>query len=434
MTTSPQLGRRLTRATLLLGMSLFALAGFASGAGAAGSDPYSLHAEALLGASATDLALRVQGPALPAVLEKVQVKADDATRNFFDVPSPGGVAALRLTGLARGERLQVRAHVKDGPQHNLETSTNVLRRPDLTVTGVDVQADIVRTHPFNVTAHVAEVGGDVSATARVELFDGATRIGASDVVVPADGAAEAAFRITLTRPGDHTLNAVVTRSTPDEWDEAPNARERQLYVNHYVQNGVVATDHGRATAIGAKVLRDGGNAFDAAIAVQFALNVVQPHLNGIGGGSNIIVRDGKTGEVFAIDARETAPAATTPTTYAGAVNQVRPNGFAVGVPGTVRAMDYLLRRWGTKTLAELLDPAIELAQDGFPVGRYLADQIPVQLRQASYSPRPRRSSYPKAKRSRKAPSCGSRTWRGRSGCSSGTARTRSTRARSHKRS
>ena len=372
-------------------MSLFALAGFASGAGAAGSDPYSLHAEALLGASATDLALRVQGPALPAVLEKVQVKADDATRNFFDVPSPGGVAALRLTGLARGERLQVRAHVKDGPQHNLETSTNVLRRPDLTVTGVDVQADIVRTHPFNVTAHVAEVGGDVSATARVELFDGATRIGASDVVVPADGAAEAAFRITLTRPGDHTLNAVVTRSTPDEWDEAPNARERQLYVNHYVQNGVVATDHGRATAIGAKVLRDGGNAFDAAIAVQFALNVVQPHLNGIGGGSNIIVRDGKTGEVFAIDARETAPAATTPTTYAGAVNQVRPNGFAVGVPGTVRAIDYLLRRWGTKTLAELLDPARR--PDSGPAGdRLLTARDQGDLRTRRQSARGRRQA------------------------------------------
>jgi hypothetical protein len=120
------------------------------------------------------------------------------------------------------------------------------------------------------------------------------------------------FRIVLAQPREHTLRVVVSGSAPDEWDVAPNARERALYVNHYGENGVVSTDHSLATQIGADVLREDGNAFDAAAAVQFALNVVQPHLNGIGGGSNIVVRDGKTGEVFAIDARETAPAATTP--------------------------------------------------------------------------------------------------------------------------
>jgi gamma-glutamyltranspeptidase / glutathione hydrolase len=383
MTSARQPLGRLLLGSFALAGSIVALGGFTSGAGAAGSAPYSMQAQALLSPTRTDLTLRVDGPVLPANLEKVQVKAwprgaeEAVTHNFFDVELSDGVASLRLTGRERGELLQIRAHVKDGPQHNVEADTTVKRRPDLTVSRINVPADVVRTHPFDVTVEVAEVGRDVGAHAVVELFDGLIRIGASDVTVPADGTAAAGFHLSLARPGDHTLEAVVGGSMPEEWDEAPNARHQALYVNHYIQDGVVATDHVLATEIGAKVLREGGNAFDAVAAVQFALNVVQPHLNGIGGGSNIIVRDGKTGEVFAIDARETAPAATTPTTYENAVGEVRPNGFAVGVPGTVRAIDFLLRRWGTRTLAQVLDRPIELAEEGFSVGRYLADQIPL---------------------------------------------------------
>jgi len=386
MTASPRHFAGLVLRALVLAASIVALGNFASGAGAAGSDPYSIQAQALLSSSRVDLGLRIQGPTLPAALEKVQVKAWLAesgkaeTRNFFDVPSPGGVATIHLAGRTRGEQLEVSVHVKDGPQHNLEASTTVLRRPDLTVTRIDVPADVVRTRAFDVNATVEEVGGDVGADARVQLFDGASPVALADldVAVAAGATTAVTFRIVLKQPGGHTLRAVVSGATPEEWDEASNALERELYVNHYGENGVVATDHALATQIGADVLRHGGNAFDAAAAVQFALNVVQPHLNGVGGGSNVIVRDGETGEVFAIDARETAPAATTPTTYADAVGQVRPNGFAVGVPGTVRAIDYLLSRWGTKTLAEMLDPAIKLADDGFPIGQYLANQTAAQ--------------------------------------------------------
>src|SRR5215207_123858 len=384
MTKAGQPFRRFSLA-FLLGASIVALGGFASGPGAAGSNPYSLEAQALLSAAQTDLTLRVQGPAQPSLLEKVQVKAwpagaDEAvSRNFFDVASPGGVATLPLTGRARGDRLEIRVHVKDGPQHNLEARTTVLRRPDLTVTRIDAPGDVVRTRAFEVTAVVEEVNDDVGANARLELFDGTTQVASSDIAVGAGRTTESTFRIALSRPGDHALHAVVSGSTPEEWDVEANSRTRELYVNHYGENGVVATDHKLATQAGVDVLKRGGNAFDAAAAVQFVLNVVQPHLNGIGGGSNVIVRDGKTGEVFTIDARETAPAATTPTTYATAVGAVRPNGFAVGVPGTVRAVDYMLRRWGTKTLPEILAPAIKRADEGFPIRQFLADQIPVQL-------------------------------------------------------
>jgi gamma-glutamyltranspeptidase/glutathione hydrolase len=377
MTTQrPLFGRVI--ASLALAASMLALGIPVSGARAAAGDPYSMQAQALLSPSGTDLTLRVDGPVRPEVLEKVQVKAwasgaeEADTQNFFDVASPDGVATLRLTGLERGERLEIRVHVKDGPQHNLEAETTVLRRPDLTVTGIDVPADVVRTRAFDVTATVAEVGGDVGADARVTLFDGPVALAEVAVTVAAGSTSAATFRVSLTRPREHTLGVAITNAAPAEWDVAPNAVTRELYVHHYDANGVVATDHPLATQVGVDVLKNGGNAFDAAAAVQFALNVTQPHLAGIGGGSNILVRL-ESGETLAIDAREQAPAATTATTYSGKTPlAVGPNGYAVGVPGTLRAVDYLLDRWGTMSLAATLEPAIELAENGFPVGSNLA--------------------------------------------------------------
>src|SRR5688572_21721369 len=111
--------------------------GLVSGAGAAGANPYSLEPQALLSAAGTDLTLRLDGPTLPAALEKLQVKAwppgaeEAETRNFFDVPAPAGVATIRLPALPRGARVEVHAHLKDGPQHVLRATAAVLRRPDL---------------------------------------------------------------------------------------------------------------------------------------------------------------------------------------------------------------------------------------------------------------------------------------------------------------
>lgn len=144
--------------------------------------------------------------------------------------------------------------------------------------------------------------------------------------------------------------------------------------------GVVAVSHPAAAAAGARMLAAGGNAVDAAAAVQFALNVVEPQSSGIGGGGFMLVHLGRTGETFIVDSRERAPAAASadmfaPDGLAMPFSMASTSGLAVGVPGTLRGVDTALRRWGTRSLAATLVPAIELAEHGFRVNRFLADDI-----------------------------------------------------------
>ncbi|MFZ0107154.1 MAG: gamma-glutamyltransferase [Thiobacillus sp.] len=145
-------------------------------------------------------------------------------------------------------------------------------------------------------------------------------------------------------------------------------------------DGVVSTSHPAAAAAGARMLAEGGNAIDAAAAVQFALNVVEPQSSGIGGGGFMLVHLAKTGETFIIDSRERAPTGASADMFApGGKPMAFPlastSGLAVGVPGTLRGIDTALGRWGTKKLADTLAPAIELAERGFRVNRFLAADI-----------------------------------------------------------
>ncbi len=145
-------------------------------------------------------------------------------------------------------------------------------------------------------------------------------------------------------------------------------------------DGVVAVSHPDAAAAGARMLARGGNAIDAAAAVQFALNVVEPQSSGIGGGGFMLIHLARTGETFVVDSRERAPAAAGADMFAPdgmtmPFAQASTSGLAVGVPGTVMGVDTALRRWGTFNLADTLAPAIELAEHGFRVNRFLAADI-----------------------------------------------------------
>jgi gamma-glutamyltranspeptidase/glutathione hydrolase len=132
------------------------------------------------------------------------------------------------------------------------------------------------------------------------------------------------------------------------------------------RRGVVSTANPFATEAGARILQTGGNAIDAAVAVAYALNVVEPQSAGIGGGGFMMIHLAATGETFAIDSREKAPAAATTDQFVGLnFTQASTSGIAVGVPGMVAGTAMAVQNWGRLPLRRVLAPAIALAEDGF---------------------------------------------------------------------
>ncbi len=155
--------------------------------------------------------------------------------------------------------------------------------------------------------------------------------------------------------------------------QAPEEAGPPSWTGQAFRQGVVVVNHPLAAEVGARTLEDGGNAIDAAAAIQFALNVVEPNFSGIGGGAFMMIHLAGTNETFFLDSREMAPAAATPGMFLPCPSYARSSsGIAVGVPGTLLGVATALERWGTISLAEALQPAIELAEDGFIVGQVLA--------------------------------------------------------------
>ncbi|MBB3051714.1 gamma-glutamyltranspeptidase/glutathione hydrolase [Prauserella isguenensis] len=141
------------------------------------------------------------------------------------------------------------------------------------------------------------------------------------------------------------------------------------------RGGAVSSVDSDATAVGIEVLRNGGNATDAAVATAAALGVTEPYSAGIGGGGFFVHYDAASGKVETIDGRETAPAAMpqdafidpeTGETYTFFPDMVT-SGASVGVPGTPATWQAALDSWGSRSLADTLEPAATLAEDGFEV-------------------------------------------------------------------
>ncbi|WP_425283900.1 gamma-glutamyltransferase [Lentibacillus halodurans] len=145
--------------------------------------------------------------------------------------------------------------------------------------------------------------------------------------------------------------------------------------------GMVVTAHPLASEVGADVLKKGGNAIDAAVAIQFALNVNEPMMSGIGGGGFLMYYDAETEEVSVINSRERAPAGATPDMFLDEDGNVIPfqervrSGKSVGVPGTLKGLETALDQWGTRSMEELLESSIEMAEEGVEVNWVLANAI-----------------------------------------------------------
>ncbi|TCK08241.1 gamma-glutamyltransferase [Marinobacterium mangrovicola] len=149
------------------------------------------------------------------------------------------------------------------------------------------------------------------------------------------------------------------------------------------RNGMVVTSHYLATDEALRVLEEGGNAIDAAVTAAFALAVTQPRSGNIGGGGFMLVSSEESGEVNAIDYRETAPAAASRDMYLDENGEVvtdrsRFTHKAAGVPGTVAGLALALDKYGTISLKEALAPAIKLADEGFVIPPRFAQGIESQ--------------------------------------------------------
>lgn len=139
------------------------------------------------------------------------------------------------------------------------------------------------------------------------------------------------------------------------------------------RHAMIATANPLATKAGYAILRKGGTATDAAIAAQLVLNLVEPQSSGIGGGSFLVHFQASSKKVVTYDGRETAPAAATPERFLDASG--KPMGFfdavlggrSVGVPGTLRVLELAHKQHGKLPWATLFEPAIALADNGFPV-------------------------------------------------------------------
>ena len=148
-----------------------------------------------------------------------------------------------------------------------------------------------------------------------------------------------------------------------------------------VRGGVVTTSEPAAAEVGAEILRRGGNAIDAASAVAFALNVLEPQSSGIGGGGFMMIHLADEKETFVIDSRETTPAAGSPDMFLDSNGNAfgfsirSTSGIGVGVPGMVRGIELAQEMWGEKSFKEILQPAIKLAEEGFRVSSRLEDSI-----------------------------------------------------------
>jgi len=181
------------------------------------------------------------------------------------------------------------------------------------------------------------------------------------------------------------LSATLLNGSPAQ--AAPTVTKAPVAVG---RNGAASTVDLDATRVAIDVLRDGGNAVDAAVAAAATLGVTEPFSSGLGGGGFFVFYKARTGTVHTIDGRESAPATMQENAFVNpatgqpyAFHEARISGISVGVPGTPQTWQTALRKWGTISLRDALRPAIKVADDGFVVDQTFQQQISDNLAQFS---------------------------------------------------
>jgi len=176
----------------------------------------------------------------------------------------------------------------------------------------------------------------------------------------------------------------------------------RMAIHHpvWAEHGMVATQEALATQIGVDILKQGGNAIDAAVAVGYALAVTLPRAGNIGGGGFMLVYLADEKRTVAVDYREMAPSKAHRDMYldknGNAVSRLsRFHGLATGIPGTVMGMQHVLKKYGTMTTAQVIEPAIKLARDGIKVSPDLSSSLSAMNKRLTYWPSTKAIFYKK---------------------------------------
>ena len=235
---------------------------------------------------------------------------------------------------------------------------------------------------ISVSAHAAETK---PTTAKTTINPTSINTSAINLAIMADNPTVLSETQRITKSKSSTLapktatgTAVVSGKTA-ETDQAIYSADA---IHHpvWAKNGMVATQEALASDIGLQILKDGGNAVDAAVAVGFALAVTLPRAGNIGGGGFMMVYDAKQGKTVALDYREKAPSSASRDMYldkdGNAVSDLsRYHGLAVGVPGTVAGLLKALDDHGTMSRGQVMAPAIALAENGIEVTAGLSESL-----------------------------------------------------------
>jgi gamma-glutamyltranspeptidase/glutathione hydrolase len=231
---------------------------------------------------------------------------------------------------------------------------------------------ISSTFLVSLSAHAAEPTTNQSTTINPTSIN----TSAINLAIMADNPTVLSETKRVTRAKTNTLTYTINNANADQAIYSEDAIHHPVWA----KNGMVATQEALASDIGLKILKDGGNAVDAGVAVGFALAVTLPRAGNIGGGGFMMIYDAKQGTTVALDYREKAPSSASRDMYldedGNAVSDLsRYHGLAIGVPGTVAGLLKALEDHGTMSRGQVMAPAIALAEDGIEVTAGLSESL-----------------------------------------------------------
>lgn len=235
---------------------------------------------------------------------------------------------------------------------------------------------------ISVSAHAAETK---PTTAKTTINPTSINTSAINLAIMADNPTVLSETQRVTKSKSSTLapkTATGTSVVSGKTAKTDQAIYSEDAIHHpvWAKNGMVATQEALASDIGLKILKDGGNAVDAAVAVGFALAVTLPRAGNIGGGGFMMIYDAKQGKTVALDYREKAPSSASRDMYldkdGNAISDLsRYHGLAVGVPGTVAGLLKALEDHGTMSRGQVMASAIALAENGIEVTAGLSESL-----------------------------------------------------------